>query len=244
MAKSTPRLFVDQTLTPQAEITLAAEQAHYLGGVLRLQAGDAVAVFNGRDGEYLAHVAEAAKKKMVLRLERLIHAVRPPPDLDFLFAPLKHARLDYMVQKATELGARRLRPVITARTIAERVNLDRMQANVVEAAEQCNLVYVPDVMAPVTLNAALRGWEPGRALIYCDEVLDQSSPLEVLAKFALPAAILVGPEGGFTVEERAMLKAMPQVCAISLGPRIMRADTAAVAALAVVQAVLGDWHKP
>ena len=241
MAKSTPRLFVDQSLQPRAEITLAAEQAHYLGGVLRLVAGDAVAVFNGADGEYLAHVAEAAKKKMVLRLEKQTSAVQPPADIDYLFAPLKHSRLDYLVQKATELGARRLRPVITARTIAERVNLDRMRANVVEAVEQCNQVFVPEVLEPVSLNAALRDWDTKRALIYCDETAEQGNAVTALSKLKTPAAILVGPEGGFTVEERAMLKALPFVTAISLGPRIMRADTAAVAILALTQAVLGDW---
>ena len=243
MAKSTPRLFVDQSLQPRAEITLAAEQAHYLGSVLRLVAGDAVAVFNGRDGEYLAHVAEAAKKKMVLRLEKQTNAVQPPADIDYLFAPLKHSRLDYLVQKATELGARRLRPVITARTIAERVNLDRMRANVVEAVEQCNQVFVPEVLEPVSLNTALRDWDQGRTLIYCDETAEPGHAVAALSKLKTPAAILVGPEGGFTVEERAMLKALPFVTAISLGPRIMRADTAAVAVLALVQAVLGDWAR-
>jgi len=244
MVKSTPRLFVDQSLQPRAEITLAVEQAHYLGSVLRLVAGDAVVVFNSADGEFLAHVAEAAKKKMVLRLERQTSAVTPPPDIDYLFAPLKHARLDYLVQKATELGARRLRPVITARTIAERVNLERMKANVIEAAEQCNLVFVPEVLEPVSLNAALRDWDNARALIYCDETAAQGDAVAVLSKLKTPAAIVVGPEGGFTIEERAVLKALPYVTAISLGPRIMRADTAAVAVLALVQAVLGDWGKP
>ncbi len=241
MAKSTPRLFVDLPLQPRAEITLAAEQAHYLGGVLRLVAGDAVTVFNGADGEFLAHVAEAAKKKMVLRLEKQTSAVQPPANIDYLFAPLKHSRLDYLVQKATELGARRLRPVITARTIAERVNLDRMRANVVEAVEQCNQVFVPEVLEPVPLNAALLNWDAGRVLIYCDETAEPGNAVAALAKLKTPAAILVGPEGGFTVEERAMLKALPYVTAISLGPRIMRADTAGVAIMALAQAVLGDW---
>ena len=244
MAKTTPRLFVDQPLAEGREVTLAPEQSHYLGTVLRSAPGDAVDVFNSQDGAFLAHVAEAAKKKMVLRVEHLTSAVTPPPDIDYLFAPLKHSRLDYLVQKATELGARRLRPVITARTIAERVNLDRMRANVVEAAEQCNLVFVPEVLEPVSLNVALREWDKTRALIYCDEVADKIGPLDGLAKVKLPAAVLVGPEGGFTVEERAMLKALPYVTAISLGPRIMRADTAAVAVLALVQAALGDWRKP
>ena len=241
MAKSTPRLYVGQRLSSGAEISLAPEQAHYLGGVLRLAAGDAVAIFNGEDGEYLAHVAEVAKKKMVLRLEKQTSAVQPPPDIDYLFAPLKHSRLDYLVQKATELGARRLRPVITARTIAERVNLERMRSNVIEAVEQCNQVFVPEVLEPVSLNAALLNWDSKRALIYCDETAVRGDAVGTLSKLKVPAAILVGPEGGFTPEERAMLNALPYVHAISLGPRIMRADTAAVAVLALVQAVLGDW---
>ena len=241
MAKSTPRLFVDQSLQPRAEITLTAEQAHYLGSVLRLQVGAAVSIFNGRDGEFLSHVSEIAKKKMLLRIEAQTSAPKLPSDIDYLFAPLKHQRLDYLVQKATELGARRLRPIITARTIAERVNLDRMRANVIEAAEQCELVFVPEVLEPVSLNAALRDWDAKRALIYCDEEAAQGDPLAALARLQVPAAILVGPEGGFTPEERAQLKALPFVTAVSLGPRIMRADTAAVAILALVQAVLGDW---
>ncbi len=241
MAKSTPRLFVDQHIVPQGLVALAAEQAHYLGSVLRLSAGDAVLIFNGRDGEFAATVAEVAKKKMSLRVGALSRAASPPPDIDYLFAPLKHQRLDYLVQKATELGARRMRPVITARTIAERVNLERMKANVIEAAEQCELVFVPEVLEPVSLNAALREWDKSRALVYCDEAAAQSDALAVLSQLKMPAAILVGPEGGFTSEERAMLKALPYVHAISLGPRIMRADTAAVAVLALVQAVLGDW---
>jgi len=241
MAKSTPRLFVDQNLSPQALVTLSVEQAHYLGGVLRLAVGDAVSIFNGTDGEFAAEVADVAKKKMVVRVVGLNRSVLPPPDIDYLFAPLKHQRLDYLVQKAVELGARRLRPVITSRTIAERVNLERMKANVIEAAEQCELVFVPEVFEPVSLNAAIRDWPKDRALIYCDEAAAQSDAIAVLAKLKTPAAILVGPEGGFRPEERAMLKALPYVTALSLGPRIMRADTAAVAVLSLVQAVLGDW---
>jgi 16S rRNA (uracil1498-N3)-methyltransferase len=241
MAKTTTRLFVDQELKAGFEISLSAEQSHYLAHVLRIAAGDAVHIFNGRDGEYLAHVAQVLKRVVVLRCEGLRSSAKPPPDIDYLFAPLKHQRLDYLVQKATELGAKRLRPVITARTIAERVNLDRMRANVIEAAEQCNLIYVPEVLEPLTLNQAIRDWDKSRALIYCDEVALQADPLTALKALALPAAVLVGPEGGFTVEERAMLKALPYVTALNLGPRIMRADTAAVAVLTLVQAVLGDW---
>jgi len=244
MAKTTARLFVDQELKAGAEISLSPEQSHYLANVLRIAAGDGVHIFNGRDGEYLAHVAQVLKRAVILRCEVLRSDAKPPPDIDYLFAPLKHQRLDYLVQKATELGAKRLRPVITSRTIAERVNLGRMHANVVEAAEQCNLVYVPEVLEPQSLNHVIREWDMARALIYCDEVAKQADPLLALQKLKLPAAILVGPEGGFTIEERSMLTALTFVTAVSLGPRIMRADTAAVAVLALVQAVLGDWHKP
>ena len=240
--KTTPRLHLDSALAPGCQIALAREQAHYLTGVLRLSPGDPVSVFNGRDGEWLAHLAEVTKKGASLRCERLVAAVKPPPDIDYCFAPLKHARLDYVVQKATELGARRLRPVITQRTIAERVNMERMRANVVEAAEQCNLVFVPEVMEPVKLPKLLEAWEPGRALIHCDEAAAIANPIEALKGLKAPAAVLIGPEGGFTEEEKRHLSSLAFVTAISLGPRIMRADTAAVAALAIVQAVIGDWQ--
>ena len=219
------------------------EQAHYLTGVLRLSPGDPVSVFNTRDGEWLAYLATVTKKGASLRFEQRVSEVQPPPDIDYVFAPLKHARLDYVVQKATELGARRLRPVITQRTIAERVNLDRMKANVIEAAEQCNLVFVPEVVEPVKLPKILADWDKDRALIYCDETAKIANPLEALRPLKAPAAVLIGPEGGFTVEEKALLTSLPFVTAISLGPRIMRADTAAVAALTLVQACLGDWHR-
>jgi 16S rRNA (uracil1498-N3)-methyltransferase len=243
MAKTTPRLFVETALSDGAEFPLAPEQAHYLLNVLRLTSGDAVSLFNASDGEWLAYLTTVTKKAAHVRLERNLAAVSPPPDIDYLFAPLKHARLDYMVQKATELGARRLRPVITQRTIAERVNLDRMKANAVEAAEQCNLVFVPDVHEPTTLTRALASWDPQRRLIYCDETASVANPVQALRDITPPAAVLVGPEGGFTNEERQQLKSLPFVTAISLGPRIMRADTVAIAALALVQATIGDWKR-
>jgi len=241
--KTTPRLHLDETLVADREIVLGRDQAHYLTGVLRLVSGDPVRLFNGRDGEWLAYVAAVTKKQVGVRCERRLADVNPPPDVDFLFAPLKHARLDYVVQKATELGVRRLRPVITARTIAERVNLERMRANVIEAAEQCNLVFVPDVAPPAKLAQVVEDWPPPRTLVYCDETAAIADPLVALSGLTTPAAVLIGPEGGFTAEERALLKSMSWVRAISLGPRIMRADTAAVAALALVQAVAGDWHQ-
>ena len=240
--KTTPRLYLDTELAEARNIALPREQAHYLTGVLRLAPGDPVAVFNARDGEWLAHLTEVSKKGAALRCERHVLDARPPPDIDYCFAPLKHARLDYVVQKATELGARRLRPVITQRTIAERVNLERMRANAIEAAEQCNLVFVPEVLEPVKLAKMLVEWQPARALIHCDEAAAIADPIAALRGKSVPAAVLIGPEGGFTEEEKRQLASLPFVTGISLGPRIMRADTAAVAALSIVQAVLGDWR--
>jgi 16S rRNA (uracil1498-N3)-methyltransferase len=241
MAKTTPRLHVDAALSDGAELALPLEQGHYLAHVLRVRPGDAVAVFNAAHGEWLAYVTEVARKAVRLRLERMTSQVRPPPDIDYVFAPLKHARLDYMVQKATELGVRRLRPVMTARTIAERVNLPRMRANAIEAAEQCNLVFVPEVLEPQPLAQIVAGWDAGRRLIHCDETAAGTNPLAALKGLVQPCAVLVGPEGGFTDDERALLRRQNFVTAISLGPRILRADTVAIAALAVVQAALGDW---
>jgi 16S rRNA (uracil1498-N3)-methyltransferase len=241
MAKTTPRLHLDAELTPAHDIALSREQGHYLTHVLRLVGGDVVEVFNARDGAWLAYLTDVGKKAVNIRCERRVGDVTPPPDIDYLFAPLKHARLDYMVQKATELGARRLRPVMTARTIAERVNLERMRANVIEAAEQCNLVFVPEVLEPQPLAKVIALWEPSRRLIFCDETGVRVSPLGVLRGVSPPAAVLVGPEGGFTEDERRLLKSQPFVAGISLGPRILRADTVAIAALAVVQAAIGDW---
>lgn len=244
MTKATPRLYIRQKLEDDATFQLDDNAAHYIRNVLRMAAGDALRVFNETDGEWLCHVTEAGKKRVEVRCERALAAVRPPPDVDYVFAPLKHARLDYMVQKATELGARRLIPVITRRTIAERVNLDRMRANAIEAAEQCNLVFVPEVLEPRPLESHLLDWEKGRSLVFCDETLSGTSPLATLSSLLPPTAVLVGPEGGFTPEEKQFLHSLPFVRPISLGPRIMRADTAAIAALALVQAAAGDWAAP
>ncbi|MGB8314519.1 MAG: 16S rRNA (uracil(1498)-N(3))-methyltransferase [Aestuariivirga sp.] len=239
--KTTPRLYIKETLSAGGEIMLNREQAHYLTGVLRLSAGDTVRAFNGQDGEWLAYLATVTRKSVSLRCERRVAEAKLPPDIDYIFAPLKHARLDYVVQKATELGARRLRPVMTSRTVAERVNLDRMRANVVEAAEQCNLVHVPEVLEPEKLENVLASWEQGRSLVYCDETKIDANPLEGLKTLQAPSAVLVGPEGGFTEDEKKLLNSNSFVIPISLGPRIMRADTAAIAALTLVQALAGDW---
>jgi len=240
--KTTPRLHLEAELAETRELALARDQAHYLTHVLRLAAGDPLRVFNGRDGEWLAYLTIVTKKAASLRCERRLADAAPPPDIDYLFAPLKHGRIDYAVQKATELGARRLCPVITARTVAERVNLERLRANAVEAAEQCNLVWVPEVLEPLKLDRVLAQWQEGRALVYCDETASVADPIAALRSVQTPAALLIGPEGGFTDQERALLKSLPFVTAISLGPRILRADTAGVSALALMQAVIGDWH--
>lgn len=241
MTKTTPRLYAPQKLTSGATFHLEQAHAHYVRNVLRMAAGDTVRLFNERDGEWLCHLTEVGKKRVEARCERATAEVRPPPDVDYVFAPLKHARLDYVVQKATELGARRLIPMITRRTIAERVNLDRMRANAIEAAEQCNLVFLPEVLEPRPFEHVLRDWKPERSLVYCDETLSGVSPLETLRQLATPTAVIVGPEGGFTPEEKQALMRLDFVKPISLGPRIMRADTAAIVALSLVQAAAGDW---
>jgi len=237
------RLFVDAPLASGAEIACTPEQANYLVNVLRLGVGDQILAFNGRDGEWRAQLSEAGKRRCRLRCLSRVRPQVDGPDVHYVFAPLKHARLDYMVQKATELGVAHLQPVLTHRTVASRVNIERMRANTIEAAEQCGVLRVPSVGEPVKLEALLAQWSPERRLIFCDEAADVASPLAALADIAEgPLAVLVGPEGGFDAGERAMLREKPYALAISLGPRVMRADTAAVAALALVNAALGDWR--
>lgn len=239
------RLFVASNLTTATRIEPMREQVNYLLNVLRMGAGDALLVFNGRDGEWRAEISDVTKRGCMIRV---IEQTRPQPpanDLLYLFAPLKMARLDYMVQKAVEMGAGRLRPVITQHTQVNRVNLDRMQANVVEAAEQCGILAVPNVEAPIDLDRLIDRWpeiEPSRQIIFCDEAEEGTHPVEILhALGKRPLALLIGPEGGFSDDERRRLKRENFVTTIPLGPRILRADTAAVAALAVVQAIVGDW---
>lgn len=237
------RLFVDHPLEGGARVTCTPEQASYLRTVLRLGDGADILIFNGRDGEWRARLEAAGKRGAVLEALEQIREQTGGPDVDYIFAPLKRSRLDYMVQKATELGVARLVPVITRHTIAERVNLDRMRANVIEAAEQCGILRVPAVAEPLKLTALLAQWPTDRHLIFCDEAAAQASPLATLADLKPgPTAVLIGPEGGFSSDEREMILARPEAIALSLGPRIMRADTAAVAALALVNAALGDWR--
>ncbi len=242
LTKRTPRLFVDPALAPGQVVPLARDKAHYLTHVLRLKEGDAVRAFNGTSGEWLCLLAAEGRRAFVLRPEEQLALPQTLPDLDYLFAPLKHARLDYLAQKATEMGCRRLRPVFTAHTQAERVNVERMRANAIEAAEQCDMVAVPEVLPPARLDQVLADWEGERTLIWCDESRPGEDPLAVLSKLTPGAlAVLIGPEGGFSDGEREALRRNGNAHAVGLGPRIMRADTAAVAALALVQAMLGDW---
>ena len=240
---SAPRLYMLPDLYAGAVLALEHSQRNYICNVLRLKEGD-VLIFNGRDGEWRARLAAGAGRKQVtLEVMEQVRAQTAPGDLHYLFAPLKHARLDYMVQKAVEMGASALRPVITRRTQAARVNLERLRANTIEAAEQCGILAVPEIHPPEPLDAALRQWSPERALVFCDEDVGTGSTLSDLRSIAsgTPLAVLIGPEGGFDPAERETLLAMPSVIRVSLGPRILRADTAAVAALAIVQAIAGDW---
>jgi 16S rRNA (uracil1498-N3)-methyltransferase len=237
------RLYIASDLGEGARHVCDASQTNYLAGVLRLDAGAELLVFNGRDGEWLAEIAEVGRRTCVLAPVKRVRPQSGGPDLHYLFAPLKHARLDYMVQKATELGVSRLQPVMTQRTIAGRVNLERMRANVIEAAEQCGILRVPEVAEAAMLERVLAGWDPARRLVFCDEAADLEPPLSVLKRLEPGSfAVLVGPEGGFTVDERDTLRRLPFVTPLSLGPRIMRADTAAVAALALINATAGDWQ--
>ncbi|MCE7029042.1 16S rRNA (uracil(1498)-N(3))-methyltransferase [Jiella avicenniae] len=239
-----PRLFVGADLAENGTVPLDPSQANYLLSVMRLADGETVLAFNGRDGEWRCRIARTAKKKADLVAEERVRAPTPAPTLAYLFAPLKHARLDYMVQKAVEMGAGILQPVMTQHVQASRVNVERMRANAVEAAEQCGILSIPECLEPLKFDAALQAYLPRGPLIFCDEREDAESPVETLGKLPKgPLSLLIGPEGGFSTEERARLMAEAGVTAISLGPRILRADTAAVAALAVVQACVGDWRS-
>jgi 16S rRNA (uracil1498-N3)-methyltransferase len=238
-----PRLYVEDDLQPGAPVAAEGGRANYLLNVLRLKAGDPILLFNGRDGEWRARLEQPGRRRCDLRVEERTREQTALPDLRYLFAPLKHARLDYMTQKAVEMGVGRLSPVLTAFTQAARVNLERMQANAVEAAEQCGILALPSIDPPRKLSPVLAEWEPGRRLIFCDEAAPAANPAEMLKGLARgPAALLIGPEGGFSDAERADLLARPYVTPLSLGPRILRADTAAVAALALVQSFIGDWR--
>jgi 16S rRNA (uracil1498-N3)-methyltransferase len=233
------RLFVTATLEPGASIALDDGQTHYLLHVLRAGAGDRVLVFNGRDGEWQAEIASAAKRGIVLSMRQQTLPQTAVPDLWLVFAPVKKTPSDYLVQKATELGAAKLQPVFTRRTIVSRVNPERLLANVVEAAEQSGRLSIPEIGDAAPLEKILAAWPKQRRLYFCDEGGD-AKPLAEMAGSA-PAAILTGPEGGFDPAEREALRALSFVTPVTLGPRILRADTAALAALAIWQSVKGDW---
>lgn len=238
-----PRLFVDAPLREGGAVALDRSQSNYLGNVLRLGAGDHVLIFNGRDGEWQAAI-EARKRPDLLTIRQRIRPQDRLADIAYVFAPLKHARLDYMVQKAVEMGASKLAPVITRHTQVSRVNGERMRANVIEAAEQCGILSLAEVKDPVPLERFIRERPASRMLVFCDEAADIADPLQALRSSSAERAgidLLIGPEGGFAPEERELLLRQPQVTRLALGPRILRADTAGVAALALVQATLGDW---
>ena len=238
-----PRLITEADLAPGTRIDLDRAQANYLRSVMRVPDGGEALAFNGRDGEWLVRLHHDGRKGGTLEAVRRTREQTAPGDLDYLFAPLKQGRLDYMVQKAVEMGVSRLRPVVTEHTQVRKVNTQRLRANVVEAAEQCGVLALPELDEPVALEAALDRWDASRRLVFCDEGETTQNPLATLADVPRgPLALLVGPEGGFSEPERERLRDLPFVTAIPLGPRVLRADTAAVAALAVVQATLGDWR--
>jgi 16S rRNA (uracil1498-N3)-methyltransferase len=240
---SAPRLFVEASLGPGETVALERNQSNYLGNVLRLAAGDAILVFNGREGEWRAEIGGRKRPDSLT----IVAQTRPQdrlPDVSYVFAPLKHARLDYMVQKAVEMGASSLQPVLTRFTQVSRVNGERMRANVIEAAEQCGILSLATVAEPLTFDRYLGQREASRLLVFCDEAADVADPLQALRQQQMVSGgidILIGPEGGFAEEERAILLRQQRTLRLSLGPRVLRADTAGVAALALVQAVLGDW---
>ena len=244
--KSLPRLFVEPALQAGGLVELGREQANYLVNVLRLKEGDAAVLFNGRDGAWLAKLTDAGKKSATLEASVQVAHQTPPSDLWFGFAPLKIGRLEYLVQKATEMGAGTIQPVITEYTQVRRLKDDKLHAWSLEAAEQCEVLSLPRLPAEVELKPLLENWlgtQGLRRLVFADEAAPSASPTDTLSWLeGLPIGLLIGPEGGFSDAERAVLLAQDFVVPISLGPRILRADTAAVAALALLQAIIGDWR--
>nr|WP_205926139.1 16S rRNA (uracil(1498)-N(3))-methyltransferase [Rhizobium sp. P38BS-XIX] len=237
------RLYVTSDIKAGAAIEADQDQFNYLANVLRMEDGAELLVFNGRDGEWKASVSFPTRKRILLTPVDLARPQPAPSDLHYLFAPLKVGRLDYLVQKAVEMGAGLLQPVMTQHVQGKITNLDKVKANVIEAAEQCGILGIPDVAEPAKLADLLAAWPRERRIIYCDEGDAGQNPLPLLTQVKEKyLALLVGPEGGFSEEERSLLRSLDFVTAIPLGPRILRADTAAVAAMAVIQAAIGDWY--
>ncbi|SDE22940.1 16S rRNA (uracil(1498)-N(3))-methyltransferase [Kordiimonas lacus] len=240
------RLYVDAALPGDGSLTLGPDQSHYLANVMRARTGDQVALFNGRDGEWASEIAAVQKKAVTLRLESRIREQRTEPDLWLAFAPIKKARLDFMAQKATELGVSHMVPMLTRRTIVDRVKTDRLFANAVEAAEQCERLNVPTIGEPVKLEKLIADWPMDRKIMFCDEDLT-GTPAHVALQAAdnksnpRPWGILIGPEGGFDDHERALIRSHPNTVVVALGPRVLRADTAAMSAISLWQSALGDW---
>ncbi|MGH6761893.1 MAG: 16S rRNA (uracil(1498)-N(3))-methyltransferase [Phyllobacterium sp.] len=237
------RLFIEAPLALGQRTEADTAASHYLAKVLRKQDGDEILIFNGHDGEWRAALRFESKKRLTLEPLEQTRPQPPAPDLHYCFAPLKTGRLDYLVQKAVEMGAGVLQPVLTQHTQVNRLAADRVKANAIEAAEQCGVLSLPDCREPVKLDRLLSEWDSGRRLIFCDEGHGTDNPLPVLQGLPRgPLALLVGPEGGFSASERDLLRSLPFVTPVPLGQRILRADTAAVAALALIQATLGDWE--
>jgi len=244
--QSLPRLFVDAPMRAGSILAPDKSQSNYLGNVLRMRTGDELVVFNGIEGAWRAAITRSGGKALELTVCELVAPQTPPSDLWYGFAPLKTGRLDYMVQKATEMGAGIIQPVITRHTQKTRLKPDRLRANVVEAAEQCEVLSLPGIAEEIPLPRLIASWseqQPARMLVFADEGEASASPMEALQGLAgRRIGLLIGPEGGFSNEERALLRQQEFVIPISLGPRILRADTAAVAALAVIQSIIGDWR--
>lgn len=239
--QSTPRLFVEQPLAEGAMMQLAGGQAHYLLSVLRTKAGDPVKLFDGHSGEWLAVAETIGKRDLVLRVEARLREPESVPDLWLCAAPIKKGRIDWVAEKACELGVARLVPVLTRRTVIERINTDRLRSHMVEAAEQCGRTALPELAEPVKLAALLRDWPAGRRLYFADETGGEPA-FEAMRAHPGAAAILIGPEGGFDPEERDAIRAVPGAVGISLGPRILRAETASAAAVTLWMAAAGDWN--
>jgi 16S rRNA (uracil1498-N3)-methyltransferase len=239
--KSTPRLFVDEPLTEGATVHVTGGAAHYLLSVMRLKEGASVKIFDDRTGEYLAIIAAAGKRDLTLLVEAKLRPRESVPDLWLCQAPIKKDRFDWIAEKSCELGIARLLPVLTSRCVVDKIKEERLRAQMIEAAEQCERTALPEIAPLVKLDAMLKSWPDERKLYYCDERGGAYFP-DIIAQNNGPAAILIGPEGGFTDEENAAIRAQPFAQAVSLGPRILRADTAAITAISVWMAAKGDWN--